>query len=231
MLVGNLQISEPFRNGPLGANASGTFSVAAGAVLDLATNGSTVAYSGVFRGTGSGTVRLASGTVQIGALGATFDFPQSMFQWSGGTIAAGSEGLNNTGTISLLGAATKTLSGKLINVGTITHGDTGPLFFQPVGQEGAQIVNKAGALYELRGDQQFAQSSERTRSSMQERYENLPVQALVATRHCNFRISQERSMYAVVLLCFQKVLGLRIQEASSWFPPALCWTFVAATIS
>ena len=158
VLTGNFQISEPFQNGPRGLNASGTFSVANGAVLDLATNGSRVEYSGVFRGTGGGTVRLASGTIQIGAQ-ATFDFPQTMFQWSGGTIAGGSEGLNNTGAVSLVGAATKTLSGKLINVGTIIHGDTGPLMFQPVGQDGAQVVNKAGALYELRGDLQFTQSS------------------------------------------------------------------------
>src|SRR5262249_51013453 len=62
----------------------GTFNVATGATLNIST---TVNMTGSYTGSGAGTVALAGGTLNIGAAGATFNFPTGLFQWQSGAIA------------------------------------------------------------------------------------------------------------------------------------------------
>ena len=40
----------------------------------------------MYTGSGGGQVEFSGGTLIIGTGGATFDFPQGLFQWTGGTI-------------------------------------------------------------------------------------------------------------------------------------------------
>ena len=63
--------------------------------------------SGTYTGSGGGTIALASGTLDIDAGGAVFDFPDGMFQWTGGDIGGGV--LDNTGVIALGGDTQKNL--------------------------------------------------------------------------------------------------------------------------
>jgi hypothetical protein len=106
-----------------GTDTGGTFTVSGGATLDL-TGGSSPTLTGTYTGSGAGIVSLASGTLVIGAAGATFNFPAGLFQWTGGTINASAGTLTNkasTGFITLNGTGTEFLSGTLANAGTITQ--------------------------------------------------------------------------------------------------------------
>jgi RHS repeat-associated protein len=145
-----------------GVNDGGTFTVAAGATLDLTDGahncctGFVVTYEGSFSGSGAGTVLLAADVLAIDPSGATFNFPAGMFQWTGGAIAspipAGSSTsgtLTNAGTITLSGTGTKFLDGVLANQGTILH-QSGTLqldFFRG----GSGTLNNSG-LYDMQGD-------------------------------------------------------------------------------
>ena len=64
-----------------GSSAGGTFSVAAGAVLDV-TGGSGVTWSGLMTGSGAGQVQFNGGYINASAL--TVNFPDGLFQWNGG---------------------------------------------------------------------------------------------------------------------------------------------------
>jgi hypothetical protein len=105
-----------------GADLGGTFTVSGGATLDL-TGGASPTLTGTYTGSGGGTVSLASGTLTIGAAGATFNFPQNFFQWTGGYINAAAGTLTNAATsfLTLSGTGNLYLSGTLDNVGAITQ--------------------------------------------------------------------------------------------------------------
>jgi hypothetical protein len=105
------------------------------AVLDLSSVGyAPVTYTGSVTGSGSGTIALKFGTMQIAAAGATFNFPGAMFQWSGGNIDDSSGGtltnastgvfnINNpTGDVAFVGSTS--LGGTLANRGTINKAGT-----------------------------------------------------------------------------------------------------------
>ncbi len=149
-----------------GINEGGNFNVAAGAILDLTDGlnnfprGFNVTYKGSFTGAGAGTVLVAGNFLTIDPGGATFNFPNGLFQWTGGLIGTlipvGTTGnvgtLINTGMITLSGTGTKTLGGVLSNRGTIVH-QSGPLRFD----FGTQFVYAVGklensGLYDLQGD-------------------------------------------------------------------------------
>ncbi|MHB1560310.1 MAG: carboxypeptidase regulatory-like domain-containing protein, partial [Isosphaeraceae bacterium] len=128
----------------LAANAvtstGGSFAVAQGAILDP-TGGQTVPYSGTFTGSGAGAVLLSSGTIAIGAGGATFDFPAGLLQWPGGSLDLDGNTLTNTGSITIDSAATfgifannffsggssGNLGGSLMNRGALIDSGTGSL--------------------------------------------------------------------------------------------------------
>ena len=108
-------------------NTGGVFTLAAGATLDLTEGAGSpqrqcgTTYSGSYTGSGQGTILLAGCTLVIGQAGAQFNFPPGLFQWTGGIITGGANGLSNIGTLTLSGAGTKYLGGILNNSGTIAH--------------------------------------------------------------------------------------------------------------
>ena len=119
---GELQLRD-FSSGEL--STGGTFTVSAGAVLDLA-GGNERIYQGTYTGSGLGSVRLSSGTINAGT-GATFNFPDGLFDWTGGTFGSGT--FTNQDTITLSGASTKALSSAatFLNEGTLAVEGTGSL--------------------------------------------------------------------------------------------------------
>jgi len=140
------------------------FTVAAGAVLDL-TGGTGLGDSstryiedGTFTGSGDGTVLLESGIITLSfdpdgtatTDRVVFDFPEGLFQWTGGSIVPVSGGpvLRNDGTITLAGSEAKELGGTLENAGVVRHGDTGDLAMR----FGTRIENLSGGLYDIQGD-------------------------------------------------------------------------------
>ena len=97
---------------PSSAQIAGTsFTVAAGATLDLAGNTTGNVFTGTFSGTGGGTVLLENGWLDVGGAGATFNFPTGMFRWTGGSINLDGHTLNNTGSITLANPNNVTIIG------------------------------------------------------------------------------------------------------------------------
>ncbi len=129
--------------GPVsGAGTGATFNVAQGADLDL-TGGHTVTYTGAYSGTGPGTVSLASGTLSVGAGGATFNFPGALLQWTGGSLGVGSAGLTNAGTINVSGGS-KSIAGEVTNEGQIAVATTSALTLSGTyGEDGGSITGPA----------------------------------------------------------------------------------------
>ena len=74
----------------------GNLEVASGAILQLAPRvGNGITLTGTYTGSGGGAVDFTSGALEIGTSGATFDFPQGLFQWTGGTLG----GIGSQGTL------------------------------------------------------------------------------------------------------------------------------------
>ncbi len=136
-----------------GAYVGATFNVAQGATLDL-TGGQTVTYSGMFTGSGKGSVQLSSGTLAIAVGGATFNFPGSFFQWTGGAINGAGGTLTNKGTINLAGSNEKVLynDGTLDNFGLIIQTGTGNLGLHSDNQAPTILENEPGGSYLIESD-------------------------------------------------------------------------------
>jgi hypothetical protein len=101
-----------------GTSTGGTYNANGTGVVNL-TGGSSPTFTGSYTGSGSGQVRLASGTLNIGSAGATFNFVSGLFAWSGGTLAGPGTLTNaSSGYLTVSGG---TLSGTLSNQGTITQ--------------------------------------------------------------------------------------------------------------
>ena len=67
----------------------GTLTAALAATLQLApAAGNGLTLAGTYTGSGGGQVQFSSGTLVTGTGGATFNFPQGLFQWTGGTIGS-----------------------------------------------------------------------------------------------------------------------------------------------
>ena len=138
-----------------GQNTGGTFTISAGATLDL-TGGRTVHYKGTYTGTGTGTISLNSGTLAVDSGGATFNMAGSLFKWSGtGVIDVTNGDFTNTGTITITATGTVTLNGvtsgnnatgELINSKTINQTAAGNLQIE----NGATVLNKG--TYSLAAD-------------------------------------------------------------------------------
>jgi hypothetical protein len=110
-----------------GENTGGVFNVSAGAVLDL-TGGNSVNYSGTYTGSGSGTVLLDGGVLNVsgGTNGATFNLPGNLFVWTGGTIyTAAANNFTLLGSLKITGNGTEYLTGGgELNIGTATAAGT-----------------------------------------------------------------------------------------------------------
>jgi hypothetical protein len=138
-------------------STGGTFTVAAGATLDL-TGGATVNYAGTYTGSGAGTVELAGGTLNI--VGATtFDFPSGLFKWISGSLAVNGNTPTNApgGFITLANAGNVTLlgGGTLVNAGTINQTGAGNLALA----NGVMVDNQSGGTYDFQSDSSIVPTS------------------------------------------------------------------------
>jgi hypothetical protein len=102
-----------------------SWSVASGASLLLPSG--THTFGGTHSGAIAGTL-LQDGTVQVGSAGATFNFTGTGYQWRYGTLNGGSAGLTNAGILRMVGAFGRSLSGVLVNSGTLIH-EAGTTYF------------------------------------------------------------------------------------------------------
>src|SRR6202043_530149 len=89
--------------------------------------------------------------------GTTFNFPGTMFQWTGGTIDLLGNTLTNAGTLNLTNVNNITLNaiggqnnlgGTLENRGTIVQQGAGDLYLY----DSVQLDNPAGSTYAFAGD-------------------------------------------------------------------------------
>ena len=127
----------------------GHFHVDSGATLDLTGGSTNGRFAGLLTGSGDGTVLFAGGAAAVQAPGATFNFPDNLFQWTGGILSGGAHGLNNTGFINLSGVAEKRAGGIWNNAGTIEQSGTGMLRLI------ATLNNLPGGLYDMQSDAGF----------------------------------------------------------------------------
>jgi hypothetical protein len=136
--------------GSAGGNSiNGSFSVAAKATLDL-TGGGGPSWVGQITGHGAGRVLLGSGQLNT-APGLTLNFPQSLFQWTGGTLAGT---VSNIGSVTLSGINDSVLgNGALfINSGLVQQTGTGYLDFNEAGGDSITFNNLPGGTYEFDSD-------------------------------------------------------------------------------
>ncbi len=131
---GTLQIS--CFGGSGGTSTGGTFNAEQGATLDLTGNENVNVFTGSYSGSGQGTVLIGTGSLAIGAAGATFNFPAGLLVWQGGINLAGNT-LTNTGFVTVSNPAGShaslvgndyyagkhdyNLGGTLLNHGTIVQ--------------------------------------------------------------------------------------------------------------
>jgi hypothetical protein len=115
-----------------GADTGGTYQAAAGATVNL---GGTRAVTGTYGGSGTGVVTFG-GSLNIGAGGATFNFPGTLFQLGSGRINVGANTLTigSQGTVTIVasrgGSFAASSTGSLVNRGTID--ETGGTFNLPL---------------------------------------------------------------------------------------------------
>jgi hypothetical protein len=83
--------------------------------------------------------------VQAGSEGATFTFTGTGYQFQYGTLNGGSAGLTNAGLLRMVGNYGRSLSGVLVNTGTLVHED-GSTYFN-----GASLQNSGTAEVRLGG--------------------------------------------------------------------------------
>ena len=135
-----------------GADTGGIYNASSGTTVNLNNGGTTPTLTGTYTGSGAGTVGLPSGTIAIGAGGATFNFPAGLFQWTGGTVqpATGGGALANAGSITIGGAGGKVLNSGLVlnNSGTIVEaGTSGTNDWEFVG--GSVLNNLSGGIVDM----------------------------------------------------------------------------------
>jgi hypothetical protein len=122
---------------------NGSWSVASGARLELPSG--THTFVGSHGGAIAGTLIQTGGAVQAGSNGATFNFTGTGYQFRNGTLNGGSAGLTNAGLLRMVGNYSRSLSGVLVNTGTLVHED-GPTYFN-----GASLQNSGTAEVRLGG--------------------------------------------------------------------------------
>jgi hypothetical protein len=129
-----------------GSSSNGTFNASMGATLDLVPANQTSTFAGLFTGSGAGTVTLANGTLQAAGAGVTFNFPGTLFQWTGGTIASSfNVPFTNAGAMTI--SAGVGVSDFFANAGQISETTNGSLNIP----FGSAMNNLAGATFDLQG--------------------------------------------------------------------------------
>jgi hypothetical protein len=136
----------------------GTFTVAAGAVAELASG----SYTGTFTGSGAGTVQMNGGPLHIvkttDSNGATFNFPAGLFQWRSAILTIDSDAyLINADTLALANSDEVVLNGggPLTNNGTIIVSGAGGLFISATNV----VTNAADAVIDIQANAGFRGSA------------------------------------------------------------------------
>jgi hypothetical protein len=127
------------------------WSVANGASIEF--RAGTHTFVGTHEATIEGGLLQVGATVQVGSNGATFNFTGTGYRWEWGTLDGGSAGLVNNGILRIVQNGSHTLSGVLINNGTLLH-DGGF-----VGFRSARLQNNG--LVEMRGPGWYDSSNSR----------------------------------------------------------------------
>ena len=97
---------------------------------------------------------MAAAQLDIGIGGLTFDFPGSIFQWTGGVISTSAGDLTNLGTMNLAGSNDKDIfnDGTLDNFGTIIQTGSGNLGLHSDGHAPTTLKIERGASYLIGSD-------------------------------------------------------------------------------
>jgi|GEM_PF-912346 len=132
----NVQAGTLYLSASSNTHQNVSWSVASGATLVL--NG-THTFSGTHSGAIAGTLLQTNNTVQAGSEGATFTFTGTGYQWQDGTLNGGSAGLTNAGLLRMVNSYGRSLSGVLVNTGTLVH-EAGTTYFN-----GARLQNSSTA--------------------------------------------------------------------------------------
>ena len=140
-------------------NTAGTFTggvvfnVGAGATVDT-TGGAIITYGGTLTGSGSGTVVLSSGQLNVALGGLTLNFPESMFQWTGGVINSSKGDVTNLGNLVLAGNDDKYFwdDGTLDNFGTIVQSGSGNLNLHSDSVTATTLKIEPGASFVIESD-------------------------------------------------------------------------------
>jgi hypothetical protein len=137
---------------------SGTFTVDGNGILHLTAG----KFSGVFTGSGSGTILFDGGIINIvndmGSLGATFNFADDLFQWTGGILTIATDAaLINRGMLTLANPSQVILNGggAVTNDGTIVQSGPGGLFLPT----NTTLTNSPNAIYEFRANSDISGST------------------------------------------------------------------------
>lgn len=128
-----------------GTHSNGTFVIAAGSTVNLATDTARTAtfLSGSLTGSGGGQLIMDKGLVSTFTGAGTFDFPPGFFRWNGGTIESGAGYFTNAGAITIGGPV---LLKHGVNLGRIVQTESGSL------ELGGYLFNQPGAVVEFQGD-------------------------------------------------------------------------------
>jgi hypothetical protein len=127
-----------------GSSSNGTFTVAAGAVLDL-TGGQSPTWAGLMDGRGAGTVLVNSGTFNANP-GVELNFTNGMFQWTGGSLVGLATNLN---VISISGSTTLMQRGsQFYNLNLVRHNGSAGLNLK----QSARFENLATGTFDLESD-------------------------------------------------------------------------------
>jgi hypothetical protein len=155
-----------------------SWSVASGATLVL--NG-THTFSGTHSGAIAGTLVQTNNTVQAGSEGVTFTFTGTGYQWQDGTLNGGSAGLTNAGLLRMVNSYGRSLSGVLVNTGTLVH-EAGTTYFN-----GARLQNsstaevRSGTWYNNTGTNSFVNTGTLNKTTTNSFTITVPMQQQGAT--------------------------------------------------
>ncbi|MCE9535089.1 MAG: hypothetical protein K8R65_01605, partial [Nitrospirae bacterium] len=131
--------------------SGGTFSSGSGGVFEIS---GTVTTSGTLNGTGAGHLEL-TGNLNTTSDGATLNFSADHFQWLSGSISGAGPGLINAGSMTVTGAADRTIFGKLIDNGIIEDTGTGRVLVNT----GSLLIVSDTGVYDFQNDGNWGRSA------------------------------------------------------------------------
>jgi hypothetical protein len=174
----NVQAGTLYLSASSNTHQNVSWSVASGATLVL---DGTHTFGGTHSGAIAGTLLQTNNTVQAGSEGATFTFTGTGYQWQDGTLNGGSAGLTNAGLLRMVNSYGRSLSGVLVNTGTLVH-EAGTTYFN-----GARLQNsgtaevRAGTWYSNTGTNSLVNTGTLTKTTTNNFTITVPMQQQGAT--------------------------------------------------